>query len=54
MRLRNSAANAIRWSGAGTGPGTTGRERAVVLRAQGLVKTYGKRTVVDGVSFEVR
>ena len=27
---------------------------AVVLKAEGLVKIYGKRTVVDGVSFEVR
>ncbi|MBQ2849797.1 MAG: LPS export ABC transporter ATP-binding protein [Thermoguttaceae bacterium] len=29
-------------------------ERAVVLKAEGLVKIYGKRRVVDGVSFEVR
>ena len=27
---------------------------AVVLKAEGLVKIYGKRRVVDGVSFEVR
>ncbi|MBR4833983.1 MAG: LPS export ABC transporter ATP-binding protein [Thermoguttaceae bacterium] len=31
-----------------------GSERAVVLKAEGLVKIYGKRRVVDGVSFEVR
>ncbi|MBQ9874882.1 MAG: LPS export ABC transporter ATP-binding protein [Thermoguttaceae bacterium] len=30
------------------------RERAVVLKAEGLVKKYGERTVVKGVSFEVR
>lgn len=29
-------------------------KRAVVLKAEGLVKIYGKRRVVDGVSFEVR
>lgn len=29
-------------------------ERAVVLKAEGLVKIYGKRRVVDGVNFEVR
>ncbi|MBQ2790405.1 MAG: ATP-binding cassette domain-containing protein, partial [Thermoguttaceae bacterium] len=29
-------------------------ERAVVLKAEGLVKIYGTRRVVDGVSFEVR
>ena len=26
----------------------------MVLRAEGLVKRYGKRTVVNGVNFEVR
>ena len=30
------------------------RERAVVLKAEGLVKIYGARAVVNGVSFEVR
>lgn len=34
--------------------GVPTRDRAVVLKAEGLVKTYGKRRVVDGVSFEVR
>lgn len=29
-------------------------DRAVVLKAEGLVKIYGNRRVVDGVSFEVR
>ena len=29
-------------------------ERSVVLKAEGLVKIYGNRRVVDGVSFEVR
>lgn len=29
-------------------------KRTVVLKAEGLVKIYGKRRVVDGVSFEVR
>ncbi|MBQ7030339.1 MAG: ATP-binding cassette domain-containing protein, partial [Thermoguttaceae bacterium] len=29
-------------------------ERLVVLKAEGLVKIYGNRRVVDGVSFEVR
>ena len=28
--------------------------RRMVLRAEGLVKKYGKRTVVNGVNFEVR
>ena len=26
----------------------------MVLRSEGLIKKYGKRTVVNGVSFEVR
>lgn len=30
------------------------KERPVILKADNLVKIYGKRTVVDGVSFEVR
>ncbi len=34
--------------------GKAGDERAVVLKAENLVKIYGKRRVVDGVSFEVR
>mgnify|MGYP003292365649 FL=1 len=29
-------------------------EKKMVLRAEGLVKKYGKRTVVNGVNFEVR
>ena len=29
-------------------------ERKMVLRAEGLVKKYGKRTVVNGVNFEVK
>ena len=34
---------------------SSGRTSApAILRAEGLVKTYGKRTVVDGVGFEVR
>ena len=34
---------------------SSGRTNApAILRAEGLVKTYGKRTVVDGVGFEVR
>ena len=28
--------------------------KRMVLRAEGLVKKYGKRTVVNGVNFEVR
>ena len=28
--------------------------KRMVLRAEGLVKRYGKRTVVNGVNFEVR
>ncbi len=31
-----------------------GGEGAMVLRAEGLVKKYGKRTVVNGVSFDVK
>ena len=31
-----------------------GGEDAMVLRAEGLVKKYGKRTVVNGVSFDVK
>lgn len=30
------------------------QEEKMVLRAEGLVKKYGKRTVVNGVNFEVR
>lgn len=30
------------------------QEKKMVLRAEGLVKKYGKRTVVNGVNFEVR
>ena len=30
------------------------QERKMVLRAEGLVKKYGKRTVVNGVNFEVK
>ena len=29
-------------------------EKKMILRAEGLVKRYGKRTVVNGVDFEVR
>jgi len=32
----------------------TGAEEHIVLRAEGLVKRYGKRTVVNDVSFDVR
>ena len=32
----------------------TPQEEKMVLRAEGLVKKYGKRTVVNGVNFEVR
>ena len=28
--------------------------KRMVLRAEGLIKKYGKRTVVNGVNFEVR
>ena len=31
-----------------------GNQEELVLRTEGLVKTYGKRTVVNNVSFEVR
>lgn len=33
---------------------TMGTPERMVLRAEGLVKKYGKRTVVNGVDFEVR
>ena len=39
--------------GSGARPGRSA-ERAVVLKAEGLVKIYGNRRVVDGVGFEVR
>ena len=29
-------------------------EESIVLRAEGLVKRYGKRTVVNDVNFDVR
>ena len=33
---------------------TIGEQEHMVLRSEGLVKKYGKRTVVNGVSFEVK
>ena len=33
---------------------TFGEQEHMVLRSEGLVKKYGKRTVVNGVSFEVK
>ena len=30
------------------------QDKKMVLRAEGLVKKYGKRTVVNGVNFEVK
>jgi len=38
---------------AGTGPLARGAESPVILRAEGLVKSYRGRRVVDGVSFHV-
>lgn len=35
-------------------PNTFGEQEHMVLRSEGLVKKYGKRTVVNGVSFEVK
>ncbi len=35
-------------------PNTIGEQEHMVLRSEGLVKKYGKRTVVNGVSFEVK
>ncbi len=37
-----------------TSPAEATRPEHVLLRAEGLVKTYGHKTVVKGVSFEVR
>ena len=30
------------------------KDEALVLRSEGLIKTYGKRTVVNNVSFNVK
>ena len=35
-------------------PAETSNEERLVLRTEGLVKKYGKRTVVNGVSFDVK
>ena len=35
-------------------PAEATEEKKMVLRAEGLVKKYGKRTVVNGVNFEVK
>lgn len=35
-------------------PTETSNEERLVLRTEGLVKKYGKRTVVNGVSFDVK
>lgn len=31
-----------------------GSQKSMVLRSEGLIKKYGKRTVVNGVSFDVK
>ncbi len=37
-----------------TAPETTPKQEGMVLRTEGLVKIYGKRTVVNDVSFDVK
>jgi len=46
--------NSTKHTGSGPKPSDSGRDSSDLFEVKGLVKTYGTRTVVAGVSFKVR
>ena len=51
--MTQDSAKDVKWN-ASIEPSETGEGEKLVLHTEGLVKIYGKRTVANGVSFDVR